>query len=624
MGYFLMREQRKNLTHEEIQKLSSRVVCATLAIPIDASRKQVDQLLEMDESFADKQRRLATLLMLNAPPTRASLIKDLIRFNITQYVQLDLQNMFKWLEVEYHPLTISQKINNCLTFIEKEKDLEQYITALQDITVIRLLKQVSQIYQTIEFSRFAQLAPFSDCFRLEKVIVDAAKKLELQIRIDHRTQSLSFGMDLTIAQREDVSEGPFLQSMPSESIRNQLLLMTDALEQCCTIISPPKNFKKQKEDVRFNIAQCYKQTARREHENILKRRLIIEERKEQLENLNEAKEQADAKNAREQARVVYEAEMARLVREADEREQQRRREEEKEIKKKATKEKLEQLKQTAYGAKFIAEMDENSMEDIDMEQIMEKQIQHLEKEKKEQLEKLRQQEKKIDYFERAKRCEEIPLLIKQAEKDSIEAKAFWEQQENARIEELKSEREEALKHRDRLTRMMEDKDKFLDEMKSERESLYMEKLAEFEKLLAEEKAARLAERRAKRKEERRVKWHIQKKEEAERKKAEELQRNKEEEERMEMERKKKEAELAEEQAQKLKEIEEKKRVKEKEIEEKEARRKAELTTQREQEQRTISSGGPAQAPWKKGLGKEGGWREKEKRKKLNWLKNKLK
>merc|ERR1712168_742283 len=111
------------------------------------------------------------------------------------------------------------------------------------------------------------------------------------------------------------------------------------------------------------------------------------------------------------------------------------------------------------------------------EQIMEKQIQHLEKEKK-------------------------------------------EQQENARIEELKSEREEALKHRDRLTRMMEDKDKFLDEMKSERESLYMEKLAEFEKLLAEEKAARLAERRAKRKEERRVKWHIQKKEEAERKKAE--------------------------------------------------------------------------------------------------------
>lgn len=41
--------------------------------------------------------------------------------------------------------------------------------------------QVSQVYQTIAFSRLADLIPFASKFRLERVIVDAAKTLELQV-----------------------------------------------------------------------------------------------------------------------------------------------------------------------------------------------------------------------------------------------------------------------------------------------------------------------------------------------------------------------------------------------------------------------------------------------------------
>ncbi len=58
--------------------MSSRVLCATLAVPIPASRNQIDTQLEMDDVTMDKQRRLATLLGLQNPPTRASLMKDLV------------------------------------------------------------------------------------------------------------------------------------------------------------------------------------------------------------------------------------------------------------------------------------------------------------------------------------------------------------------------------------------------------------------------------------------------------------------------------------------------------------------------------------------------------------------
>jgi len=58
--------------------MASRVLCATLAIPIPASRNAIDQLLESDEQAVDKQRRLAQLLMLQNPPKRTALIKDLV------------------------------------------------------------------------------------------------------------------------------------------------------------------------------------------------------------------------------------------------------------------------------------------------------------------------------------------------------------------------------------------------------------------------------------------------------------------------------------------------------------------------------------------------------------------
>lgn len=138
---------------------------------------------------------------------------------------------------------------------------------------------MSQVYQTIAFSRLADLIPFASKFRLERVIVDAAKTLELQVsliihctcfskcfhlalsalndlqltsyymlhchywsihqvRIDHRSKSLSFGTDLMVAQKEDVPEGPYIQSMPSEGIRNQLISMARALHQAIERIEP--------------------------------------------------------------------------------------------------------------------------------------------------------------------------------------------------------------------------------------------------------------------------------------------------------------------------------------------------------------------------------------------------
>lgn len=58
--------------------MSTRVLLATLSIPITPERTDIARLLDMDGIIVEKQRRLATLLGLQSPPTRQSLINDMV------------------------------------------------------------------------------------------------------------------------------------------------------------------------------------------------------------------------------------------------------------------------------------------------------------------------------------------------------------------------------------------------------------------------------------------------------------------------------------------------------------------------------------------------------------------
>ena len=48
---------------------------------------------------------------------------------------------------------------------------------------VRLLKQVSQVYQSICFERLLKLAPFATHFELERVIVDCVRHNDMQVLI---------------------------------------------------------------------------------------------------------------------------------------------------------------------------------------------------------------------------------------------------------------------------------------------------------------------------------------------------------------------------------------------------------------------------------------------------------
>lgn len=75
------------LTPFLIFRMSTKVLLATLSIPITPERTDIARLLDMDGIIVEKHRRLATLLGLQSPPTRQSLINDMV---------YDLNNKLVW------------------------------------------------------------------------------------------------------------------------------------------------------------------------------------------------------------------------------------------------------------------------------------------------------------------------------------------------------------------------------------------------------------------------------------------------------------------------------------------------------------------------------------------------
>ncbi|XP_049927019.1 eukaryotic translation initiation factor 3 subunit A [Epinephelus moara] len=583
--YHLSREMRKNLTQDEMQRMSTRVLLATLSIPITPERTDIARLLDMDGIIVEKHRRLATLLGLQSPPTRQSLINDMVRFNLLQYVVPDVKELYNWLEVDFHPLKLSGRVTKVLNWVrdqaEKEADLQQYVPHLQSNTILRLLQQVAQIYQSIEFTRLASLVPFVDAFQLERSIVDAARHCDLQVRIDHTSRTLSFGSDLNYSTKEDAPVGPFLQNMPSEQIRNQLTAMSSSLAKAIQVIKPASILQEREEQSQQAIA-AYLKNARKDHQRILARRQTIEERKERLESLNIQREKEELEQREAEMQKVRKAEEERLRQEAKEREKERIMQEHEQIKKKTVRERLEQIKKTELGAKAFKDIDIEDLEELDPDFIMAKQVEQLEKEKKELQERLKNQEKKIDYFERAKRLEEIPLIKKAYEEQRIKDMELWELQEEDRISNMKVEREKALEHKKRMSRMMEDKENFLSKITAARSFIYEEKLKAFQERLVEERKKRMEERKKQRKEDRRNAYYRQKEEEAQRIHEEQLKKEREERERLEQEQREEEEREYQERLRKLEEQERKQRARQQEIEERERRREEEKRVPQEE------------------------------------------
>lgn len=122
---------------------------ATLAIPFPVLHPEFERFVETDKGMLEKSQKLATLLFLPQPPTRVSMIRDIGRHGILSNAIKPLQDLHEILESQFCPLSLCQDVDELMKnagegeFPSEYK--EQYMDALREVTLVRLIKQVSQV-----------------------------------------------------------------------------------------------------------------------------------------------------------------------------------------------------------------------------------------------------------------------------------------------------------------------------------------------------------------------------------------------------------------------------------------------------------------------------------------------
>ncbi|KAJ6876461.1 eukaryotic translation initiation factor 3 subunit A-like [Populus alba x Populus x berolinensis] len=554
--FTLQKSFNKNLSQKDLQMIASSVVLAALAVaPYDHTYGASHLELENEK---ERNLRMANLIGFNLDLkpesrevlSRSSLLSELVSKGVMNCVTQEVKDLYHLLEHEFLPLDLAAKVQPLLSKISKlggklgsasslpEVHLSQYVPALEKLVTLRLLQQVSQVYQMMKIESLSQMIPFFDFFAVEKISVDAVKHNFIAMKVDHMKHVVLFGTP----------------GLESDDLRDHLTVFAESLNKARAMIYPPTKKSSKLGEILPGLGEIVD----KEHKRLLARKSIIEKRKEEQERQLLEMEREEESRRLKQLKITEEAEQKRLAAEYEQRNKQRilREIEERELEEaQALLEEQEKRSKRKGGKKPILE-GEKVTKQILMERALSEQL----RERQEMEKKLQKLAKTMDYLERAKREEAAPLIEAAFQQRLVEEKDLHEHEQQLETELSRQRHDGDLKEKYRLSRMLENKIIFEERVKSRREAEFNQRRADREERLNQIIQARKQEREALRKkiffvrsEEERLK---KLREEEEARKHEEAERRRKE----ETERKAKLDEIAEKQRQRERELEEKERV----------------------------------------------------------------
>lgn len=567
----------------DLQKAASFVLLSALAIPVISTSRSRGAMVDFDEARKNKNSRLTHLLGMSQAPTRARLFRDALSKSLLQRARPEIRDLYNILEVDFHPLSICQKISPILTKIGADAEMEKYILPLQQVILTRLFQQLSQVYETVDLSFVESLAQFPEPYQvtrgtIEKFIMNGNKKGDLSIRMDHATGVLSFDNDVFSSSKASHSGSGAgsaesetgaiqrLQSTPSEIVRSQLTRLAKSLFTTCHYIDPSLN--KERLEARAAALARAKAGAEQEHLEILARKEVIQKRKEEASEIQARKEKENARQKRLREQALQEAEDKRLAAEQKEREAKRMKAERDRVRKEELKKQIADLK---MGDKAI-DIDLEDLDNLDSNRLRAMKLAQLEREKNDVNERLRITGKRLDHLERAFRKEEAKKLGEDHAKQIEEDRAIYEKVKAQTLKDAEQKHKESVELKHRLSRLVPQYESFRDSLHERRRDEFEKRRRDAERELEKQISIRKKEVRDRRLREKRER---EEKERELREAEEKAAREKEEQRRREEARKEELAKLKEQREKERQEMLEKAALQQRREEEALARRKAE-------------------------------------------------
>ncbi|KAF1815371.1 hypothetical protein P152DRAFT_183290 [Eremomyces bilateralis CBS 781.70] len=500
-----LKKDNPAISDADMVRGASFVLLSALAIPVISTSRSRGALVDVDEAKKNKNTRLTSLLGMSTAPTRAGLFKDALAKGLLKRCRPEIRELYRILEVDFHPLSICKKISPILAQIGNDPEMEKYVLPLRQVILTRLFQQLSQVYESVELSFVLNLAQFPEPFQVtrpqvEKFIMNGCKKGDLAIRVDHATGVLTFDSDVFSSAKalhpgaaagsaeSETSSVQRLQSTPAEIVRSQIRRLAKSLYVTCQYVDP--SFNEARLRAKEAAHSRTKAGAEQEHRETLARRDVIERKKQAASTALALKEQDLAAQKRRRAQELMAAERERLQKELADRNAKRLQAEKQKVQEEEAQRALEEL--TKLGGKGI-DLTGVDLKDLSSAEIRQIKLRALEKEKNELSEKLRVTGKRIDHLERAFRKEEVKHLPEDYEQQLKRDLAAYEKAkvETLRDSEEKHKEDVALKHR--LSRLLPTYETFRDDIRQQRRAEFERRRREAERELQRKIDARKKE-----------------------------------------------------------------------------------------------------------------------------------
>ncbi|CAN6646652.1 eukaryotic translation initiation factor 3 subunit A [Trichomonascus vanleenenianus] len=499
--YYSLVLQARSVPESELTRIASLLMLSALSIPT-FSQQSRSGLVEVDEQ-KHRNTRLTGLLNLTKTPTRESLLQSALAKNVLAYVRPEIKELYRMLEVDFHPLSLRTRLGPVLEKIGFDTNYQPYVNSLYQVILARLFQQLSQVYKTVRLDFVIKLATFPKPFEatpveIEKFIVRGCQKGEFAIRIDHESKSITFVDDLydasarasssIINNATNTRSAASLQATPSDIVRTQLSRLSQALYTVVNKVDAA--YIGERDRARQAAIERAVAGIAADRAEIRERKIRIEERQKAAAAEKVRREEEEAKARAQRLQEEQQAERDRLAAEQKRRELERIKKEQDAIREQEKRKIAEEI-----NSKGIIKIDVNNLEDLDTNKLRTMQVEQLAKENKDLNERLRIIGRRMDHIERAFRQEEITLWKEDAEIQEQRDKKAHDVRNKTLLEKSKQTFEEQLVLKNRLEKMVPDYQAFRSQFLGKRQEAYLAKQAENQRLLEEAKQKRIEQKR---------------------------------------------------------------------------------------------------------------------------------
>ena len=492
----ISRGYNKNLQEKDLHLMATAVVLSTLSIlPYDSKASHGFYETEMER---EKAGRVANLLGFTVDSkrdardalSRDALLSELVSRGVLSLAIPEVQKIHSLLESEFNPLDLCTKLESLLDAIKgvegklgpaspiEDLDFTQFFDQLRHVAVLKMTQQLMQVYNTVKFAFIVDKVPFYSFVQVEQILVKSMRSNYLQIKLDHRKGIVSCGTP----------------TLESDKVKHSLSLLARRLNRAVLMIQQQQEggsvgSSGEKQSLKRKAVEEMQSQIESEHKRILARKVIIERRKEEFEQMLQEKEREEENKRILQERMRAEEEKRRLAAESARREEERARKEMEEQDMEEAKALME-----AAAARRGKKVDFKEGDAFDKAQLRQQAIQEQIKERQELARRLQRLAKSMDHFERAKRAEQVALLEKLHEKRMADDEAFQKTRKVELLAKHKKQWEANVEEKKRLAKVVEEKEAFQSMLLEKREEQYRAQEDMMRAEIAERKAEMKAQR----------------------------------------------------------------------------------------------------------------------------------